>query len=98
MQIIINIPDETYHKIACRTDGFIHPLDERIIGQAICAGIRLPKNLNGLISEDVLDKFKKRIMAYGKNYSFSGEEVLNILGRYEGIYKKESISNEIYAR
>lgn len=83
MKLLIELPDNIYSN-CCSI-----PLNA--IERAVKAGTPLPEIHNGFISADVIDRFKERITAYGKDYSFSCEEVLNILGRYEGIYKKKSI-------
>jgi len=50
---------------------------------ALMKGTPLPKGHGRLIDADIIKDFKNVIKNYGKDYRFTQEEILNILGRYE---------------
>ena len=87
-EIVIKIPDKVYDYVSREwiESDFDSPLNHVMNG--VKNGIELPKGHGELKDSRIVDRFKDRIIAYGKDYTFSQEEVLNILGRYEGIYKK----------
>ena len=76
-KIVIDIPDLTYESI------MKSKVLKDVGADFIRNGTPLPKGHGRLKDADIIKDFKNKIKNYGKDYRFTQEEILNILGRYE---------------
>ena len=93
-EILIRMSEQEYaymiHKSHIMGDEELYTR-HGILTRAFERRTELPKGHGELRDGRIIERFKERIKSYGnenEKYTFSVEEVLNILGRYEGIYKE----------